>query len=157
MAKELGFSLGAWLSSFQIRWFTFRRGRKVGVDSYGNTYYVDTKRKLHGHERRWVLYAGGNDASKVPPEWFGWLHYTMDAPLGDDARKGKAWIKPHEPNKTGTSQAYRPHRGRGAAAAQESYQAWHPADDCAENNQPETSQTEKRPDLCRNSVCVEER
>ena len=40
------------------------------------------------------------EASRVPPEWHAWLHYTTDAPLPDDGRR--AWQKPHQANMTGT-------------------------------------------------------
>jgi len=47
------------------------------------------------------------EASKVPPEWHGWLHYTFDEPPGQDYQ-AKAWQKPHIENRTGTPGAYRP-------------------------------------------------
>lgn len=96
-----GFSLSGWLASFQIGWLTLWRGEKVGVDAYGNRYYRDRKHLLHGKERRWVLYAGQAEASKVPPEWHGWLHHTFDSPLPDNSAQQKPWIKPHQPNRTG--------------------------------------------------------
>ena len=132
MGVKQKFSLGAWLSLFQIRWFTLWRGRKVGVDAYGNAYYVDSRRKLHGHERRWVIFNGENDASKVPPEWHGWLHYSMDAPLSAASSAGKTWIKPHVPNLTGTRGAYYPsgHQLAGGVhpRATGDYEPWSPPD-----------------------------
>ncbi|WOL09517.1 D-xylose-proton symporter-like 2 [Canna indica] len=55
----------------------------VGVDKAGNKYYekLDTQSGRH----RWVEYAekGRYNASQVPPEWHGWLHYITDR-TGDE-------------------------------------------------------------------------
>jgi NADH:ubiquinone oxidoreductase subunit len=57
-----------------------RRGVLVGQDDYGNRYFEarDAKDSYDGRRRRWVIYKGYPDASKVPAEWHGWLHYTFD-------------------------------------------------------------------------------
>ncbi|KAG8483563.1 hypothetical protein CXB51_023485 [Gossypium anomalum] len=57
----------------------------VGVDKFGNKYYEklgDTQAGRH----RWVEYAKKDryDASQVPPEWHGWLHFITDH-TGDEA------------------------------------------------------------------------
>ncbi len=101
-------TLTSLLASVQIKWFTLRRGTLVGTDQFGNRYFKDDKRLLHGRERRWVLYAGEPEASKVPPEWHGWLHHSMPQPLSEISDYHKAWVKPHKPNLTGTSAAYHP-------------------------------------------------
>ncbi len=36
------------------------------------------KDKALGFQRRWVIYSGDAEASKVPPGWNGWLHHTVD-------------------------------------------------------------------------------
>jgi NADH:ubiquinone oxidoreductase subunit len=43
----------------------------------------------------------------VPPEWHGWLHYILDEPPSAGYQP-KSWQKPHQENKTGTAEAYRP-------------------------------------------------
>lgn len=125
-------SFTTFLNSWQMRLFTWRYGKLVGTDSQGNQYYHAPKAKLHGQERRWVIY-GGNfsidpEASAVPPEWHGWLHHSYDAPL--PANPAKGWVKPHQPNLTGTAATYRPpgHQLEGGkrAAATGDYQAWSP-------------------------------
>ena len=59
--------------------FTRRHGRLVGEDEWGNTYYEQREGKGPlGKPRRWVIYNGVAEASKVPPEWHAWLHYTVD-------------------------------------------------------------------------------
>jgi NADH:ubiquinone oxidoreductase subunit len=112
------------------RLFTFLHGRQVGTDAAGNCYYED-KRPIAGRRtRRWVAYAGAVEASSIPPEWHGWMHYTIDAPLPENRRR--AWQKEHLPNVTGTPASYRPpghdYSGGHRPAAPGDYQAWTPED-----------------------------
>lgn len=89
------------------RFHTWRKGTKVGEDEFGNTYYqggVDSE----GRVRRWVIYNGISDASKVPPGWHGWIHHKVDVPPVDENYRPREWQKPHIPNLTGTPFAYRP-------------------------------------------------
>ena len=53
---------------------TRRFGNEVGRDEAGNVYYQDKKRP----SRRWVIYDGANDGSRVPPDWQAWLRGTID-------------------------------------------------------------------------------
>ena len=78
-----------------------------GTDSFGNRYYVDRRNKGKKRERRWVLYKGAPEASKVPPEWHAWLHSHVGQPPVQGSQP-KPWQKPHRPNMTGTPEAYRP-------------------------------------------------
>lgn len=96
----------------QILFFTYLRGQKVGEDAFGNVYYKTSPfwSKLlqrfgkQKKERRWVIYKGTIEGSKVPAKWFGWLHFSSDAPLEELAY---SWEKPHMPNLTGTKTAYK--------------------------------------------------
>ena len=84
-------------------------GRHIGTDHLGNKYYQGERRKGYSKRRRWVNYVGRPEASNVPPEWHGWLHYqTDDVPESDGQSYRRKWQKPHKPNMTGTNQAYRP-------------------------------------------------
>jgi NADH:ubiquinone oxidoreductase subunit len=129
MADRLTFS--SWMANLQVRFFTLRRGRLVGTDAQGNRYYEDRKGTgLHNRARRWVIYSGEPEASKVPPEWHGWLHHAYAAPLAAGSAYHKSWVKPHQPNLTGTAQAYLPpgHQLSGGqrAKATGDYEAWQP-------------------------------
>ena len=86
------------------RVFTWRKGREVGQDSAGNRYYVSKD----GSDRRWVVYNGTVEASRVPPEWHGWLHHTVNETPEESSYQPREWEQPHQPNLTGTPQAYRP-------------------------------------------------
>ena len=109
--------------------------RRVGSDGYGNRYYraplAESAQSPGRRERRWVIYNGAPEASKVPPEWHGWLHYQTDAvPEAAVAPFRRAWQKPHQPNLTDTNRAYRPPghvlSGGRRDAATGDYEAWTP-------------------------------
>lgn len=110
------------------RMITWLRGKAVGTDEFGNQYYQDRKAVPGGKRRRWVIYDGDDEASKVPPEWNAWLHYT-NSEIPDGSRR-RDWQKPHSPNLTGTAAAYRPAghtlRGGRRARATGDYEAWKP-------------------------------
>jgi len=110
--------------------FTWLRGELVGRDEQGNRYFQH-KRVIAGRRRRrWVIYNGEDEASRVPPEWHIWLHYTTDAVPPADGGPKRAWQKPHLPNLSGTPQAYRPpgHTLEGGKRdkATGDYEAWTP-------------------------------
>ena len=83
--------------------FTWRKGVKVGQDGAGNTYYRTTDDK-----RRWVIFNGESEASRVSPDWHGWLHHTWDEPPNEKPLLRKSWEKPHQENLTGSLAAYAP-------------------------------------------------
>ena len=124
------FSLIRRISQFATRMQTLFSGVKVGEDQFGNRYYRGRKTASGVRERRWVMYAGEPEASKVPPEWHIWLHHTADAPIPLDSSLRKVWQKPFRPNETGTAAAYFPpgHDGGKRAKATGDYEAWHPTE-----------------------------
>jgi NADH:ubiquinone oxidoreductase subunit len=118
------------------RLYTLLHGIYVGKDEFGNRYY----RGKHSEgncigradkERRWVLYNGAAEPSRVPPIWHEWLHYISDAaPTEADAQKSHKWMKDHVPNLTGTYAAYRPnghiYKGGKRDKATGDYEPWNP-------------------------------
>ena len=106
-------------------------GELVGTDAQGNRYYRGKKPKnVDGRERRWVIYNGANDASRVPAEWHGWLHGSFDGTPESNLLPPRIWEADYTPNATGTVAAYRPQgaleRGGRRAAATGDYEAWSP-------------------------------
>jgi NADH:ubiquinone oxidoreductase subunit len=85
-----------------------RRASFVGQDEQGNKYYEEKRPSLDNRKRRWVIYNGYAEASRVPPDWHGWLHHTYEKPPTEAPLPRKAWEKDHQPNLTGTPAAYHP-------------------------------------------------
>lgn len=124
----------AWLQLIFVWWrratpgtllTTWWSGHFVGQDTFGNRYY-----RNRDASRRWVIYNGTVEASRVPSEWHGWLHYTFADPPTLAPPRLKPWEKEHIPNMTGTDQAYRPEGSLAAvgrhAPATGDYQPWKP-------------------------------
>lgn len=86
---------------------TWLHGEYVGSDEAGNRYYR-SKAGARKPNRRWVVYNGYAEASKIPPGWHGWMHYRTDVPPTAERYVPREWEKPHVPNLTGTPGAYRP-------------------------------------------------
>ena len=86
--------------------FTWRKGTLVGTDQLGNRYYQATVPPLG--DRRWVIYNGPVEATRIPVGWHGWIHHTVDVPPADESYQPREWETPSRPNLTGTSRAYRP-------------------------------------------------
>ena len=107
------------------RLWTWRKGEFVGEDQGGNRYYRE-----RGGWRRWVVYNGYAEASRVPPSWHGWLHHTVDVAPSEESYQPRDWQQPHQQNWTGTALAYRPQGSTLASgerpAATGDYDAWTP-------------------------------
>ena len=98
---------------------------KVGVDQFGNKYYLSRCNDAYGKKKRMVVYKGMAEPTKVPANWHSWLHYTSD-----DIPKNTHtynWQKDHLPNRTGTSMAYSPpDTEERVEPSRGLYKAWHP-------------------------------
>ena len=109
-----------------------RKGKLVGQDEYGNRYFEarSLKGSYGNRKRRYILYKGYADASKIPPDWHGWVHYLYDTPPSQSALPKKSWEQPHLPNLTGTPFASFPEGSLNAkaerAASTGDYEAWKP-------------------------------
>jgi len=100
---------------------------QVGFDEFGNQYF-ESKKTLRGNKKRFVIYKGSAEPSKVPPHWHGWLHYTHND-LPKNIHK-YSWQKTHLPNLTGTKFAHLP-LGIALSNGKQSgvisnYQSWKP-------------------------------
>lgn len=109
---------------YLLTWF---KGVLVGQDLFGNRYYR-MKGRSSLKERRWVLYKGIPEPSKIPAKWFCWLHHmTTEPPLKEKIKNGSG-EKNHLPNLTGTSYAYAPSGNVGGkkTTTEKGYEAWRP-------------------------------
>lgn len=107
-----------------------RRGAFVGEDEQGNRFYEERRPSLEGRRRRYVIYKGLAEASRISSDWHGWMHYTLADPPTVTPLKRQKWEKDHVPNLTGTVRAYRPKgslaRGGVRQASSADYEAWSP-------------------------------
>ena len=103
--------------------YTWRKGVLVGEDDQGNKFYTN-----RDGSKRWVHYAGEPEASKIAPDWHGWLHRTFDEAPSKQPLPRKEWEKPHQENLTGTAMAYAPAGSMRQAqpADRRDYEAWSP-------------------------------
>ena len=84
--------------------YTIFFGKLVGRDEFGNKYYQNKKGK------RWVIYNGEINASKITSDWFSWIHYTVNTIPTEKKIEKYSWQKPHIENKTGTKESYHPNK-----------------------------------------------
>ncbi len=75
-----------------------------------------------------MIFNGESEASRVSPEWHGWLHHTWNETPAERPFRHKPWEKPHVENLTGTPLAYAPEGSirRVAPAERRDYEAWSP-------------------------------
>lgn len=133
--KQFFLKLFTWWNgqTFGTQFWTWRFGELVGQDEQGNRYYRTTGGKIDptlGFERRWVIYNGVAEATRIPPGWYGWMHHRVDTPPTEAKYAPREWEKPHLPNLTGTPAAYRPSGSTLAAGrrpkATGDYEPWTP-------------------------------
>ena len=99
--------------------YTWRKGVKVGEDGEGNIFFRDKDDR-----RRWVIFNGEVEASRVSAEWHGWLHRTWD----EKPLPKKSWVIDHKPNVTGSLASYIPagSLNRRNLKERRDYEAWSP-------------------------------
>ena len=102
--------------TFGTRIKTIFSGKFVGKDSFGNKYYESKKGK------RWVIYSKEIDASKIPVEWYSWMHFTPNKIEKKHQFEKYHWQKPHQPNLTGTDSAYYPNKNKNVT--KKKYSTW---------------------------------
>ena len=105
---------------------TRRHGKEVGRDEAGNLYFQNKDDPT----RRWVIYAGSNDSSRVPPGWNAWLRGTIDELPDKGLPERRRWETDPAANLTGSGEAWRPagslSRPGVRAATTGDYSAWRP-------------------------------
>ena len=97
--------------------YTIFFGKLVGKDEFGNKYYENKKTK-----KRWVIYRGEIEATKIPVEWYSWMHFIKNKIEDIHEMKKYNWQKNHLPNQTGTTKAYNPQKNQDAT--KKKYKSW---------------------------------
>ena len=91
-------------------------GKVVGVDQFGNKYYESKSGK------RWVIYNGEVEATKIPNEWYSWIHSINNKIENLHELKKYKWQKEHLPNQTGLESSYNPRKNKNAV--KKKYSSW---------------------------------
>ena len=104
---------------------TYFYGQFVMMDDNYNKFY-----RNKSDTRRWVIYKGEVEATKVSPEWNNWLRFTsLNPPLESDSKH--EWQIKHKQNQTGTKNAYSPNSSRFNQKKNDEdldYEKWNPVD-----------------------------
>jgi NADH:ubiquinone oxidoreductase subunit len=108
------------INSLLIRFFC----KHVGTDQFGNRYFVGNKKNYLGQNKRYVLYKGIRDGSKVPALWHAWLHYSSHDLPSDKPQLDHDWQIDHVQNITGTKAAYHPSKSKNTKLSV--YSKWTP-------------------------------
>ena len=128
VVKRLFYFLFTWWNGNTIgtKLYTFLKGKKVGEDYFGNSYYESKDKK-----NRWCIYFDQTEASRISPEWNSWLRFISDT-CPKDNENTYEWQKLFNGNVTGLDSAYKPDflRARSSEKSLDSYQsdykAWKP-------------------------------
>lgn len=109
--------------------YTFLFGKFVGKDKYGNSYYRNFN-KFNKQEKRWVIYKGIIEATKIPPLWHRWVHFMTNELPNEKQDEDLPWQKEHRVNFTATSMAYHPNSSKHYTYKKipSYYKAWKPND-----------------------------
>ena len=106
--------------------FSRRHGREVGRDDEGNVYFQGRKNPA----RRWVIYNGSNDGSRVPPDWQLWLRGSIEDLPSKALQPARHFQRKPTANLTGTIEAFRPGGSLGTnrvrPASTGDYEPWTP-------------------------------
>ena len=105
-------------STLGTKVWTFLFGIQVGIDEDKNVYFQNKK-----DTKRWVIYSGVIESTKINPEWNNWLRFTSSSvPTFDQKYK---WQKEHTPNQTGTENAYNPEQYQSEPSTKDpGYKKW---------------------------------
>ena len=105
------------IGNFLIKLFS----TMVGIDRIGNKYYLSFSRDHGGKRIRQVIYNGFDEATKIPTEWYSWMHGLSDNIPEQDIPKA-IWSKERIINRTGSEDAYSPDN----ACLKQEYNSWQP-------------------------------
>lgn len=92
----------------------------VATDKFGNRYYQQGK-------NRWIVYKGLSEPSKIPAQYYLWLHHSVDCIERNEDQYH--WQRDRVPNLTGTNGAYLPagHMLKNPFSEEhKNYKAWEP-------------------------------
>ncbi|MBL8685874.1 MAG: NADH:ubiquinone oxidoreductase subunit NDUFA12 [Alphaproteobacteria bacterium] len=111
--------------NFRLGFISRLFAKRAGADAFGNKYYY--RRLRNGYEKRWVVYRGIVEPSKIPALWHSWLHHITNHIPTPEEIQGHEWQQSHVPNLTGTVHAHKPAHVTGLTQAMDAYKPWDPS------------------------------
>jgi NADH:ubiquinone oxidoreductase subunit len=91
-----------------IFWLQFT-ANIAGKDEQGNVYYEHkNKTTSNGLKKRFCIFIGICEPSRISPLWHNWLHYISNI-IPSNNGVNYDWQKLHTPNLTGTGLEYKPY------------------------------------------------
>ncbi|MDC0864690.1 NADH-ubiquinone oxidoreductase subunit NDUFA12 family protein [Rickettsiaceae bacterium] len=101
--------------------------KMIGKDQFGNRYFISRAKDYLGRNKRFVIYNGIEDGSKVPAMWHSWLHYLSSKTPEKEGGRAYSWQKKHMPNVTGTKYAHNVNvQNEEISAHDTTYVRWNP-------------------------------
>lgn len=100
--------------------------KKVGSDEFGNNYFEEKTVRYGNKKKRFIIYNGIVEASKIPSPWHRWIHYTSNEIPVNASTKKCSWQKIHLPNLSGTPYRYSPLKEGARKNVGSDYQSWQP-------------------------------
>ena len=100
--------------SIGTKLYTWMYGKLVGTDEVGNKYYTNSENHKDLNAKRWVIFNGEIEASKIPDQWYSWMHYISNKIENSHDLKKYDWQKEHLPNQTGSENSYHPKKNKNA-------------------------------------------
>lgn len=96
------------MNKFFLSIFLKFKGKFVGEDEYGNKYYETNQRDYLNRKKRYCLFNGRVEATKIPPEWHCFMHYQIPKESVILDTKQYKWQKRFLPDLTLSSIKYLP-------------------------------------------------
>ena len=96
------------MMKFLVRIYLKFRGTEVGEDQYGNKYFELKRVDSFGRKKRYCLYSGLVEASKIAPEWHPFMHYQIEAKEVPKNIRSYKWQKLALPDLTLSDVKYLP-------------------------------------------------
>ena len=96
------------MMKFLVKIYLYFCGVKVGEDEYGNQFFELKRTDYLGRKKRYCLYNGIPEASKISPEWHPFMHYQIEAKDVKTTFKQYKWQKSAVPDATLSQKKYLP-------------------------------------------------
>ena len=106
------------------KFFISFSNNKIGKDQFGNEYFESKNSDYLDQNKRFVIYQGLVEPSKIPPLWHAWLHHLSN--ITPTKSQNYIWQHDYQPNLTGTKFSYHPNNKSLRNKVASDYNSWKP-------------------------------